>query len=134
MSLAPQTQADGKTAPAAPGRGGQFLTFRLAEEEDAIDILKVQEIKGHTAIPTLPTTPHFIKGVMNLRGAVVPVIGLRERFTLPPVEYDKLAVIIVARLSAKVVGLVVDAVSDVLTLGDAEVEPVPELGSSVDTS
>ncbi len=116
------------------GGAGQFLTFRLGDEEYAIDILKVQEIKGHTALTPLPNTPPFIKGVMNLRGAIVPVISLRERFSLGARPYDKLAVIIIVALGARVVGLLVDAVSDVIDLAQAEIEPAPELGASVDTS
>ena len=114
--------------------GGQFLTFRLGEEEYAIDILKVQEIRSHTPLTPLPNTPRFIKGVMNLRGAIVPVVGLRERFSLPSIEYGPLSVIIVALLGGKVVGLVVDAVSDVLTLDGSEIEPTPELGAAVNIS
>ncbi len=113
---------------------GQFLTFRLGTEDYAIDILKVQEIRGYTAITPLPSTPQRIKGVMNLRGAVVPVVGLREAFNLPAVDYDKFTVIIVVRLGRRVFGLVVDAVSDVLDLSSAEVEAPPELGAGVDTS
>jgi purine-binding chemotaxis protein CheW len=113
---------------------GQFLTFRLEAEEYAIDILKVQEIKGYSAITPIPNAPHYIKGVINLRGTVVPVVGLRERFGMPSVPYDRFTVIILVTVGTKVVGMVVDAVSDVLVLRDEDIEAPPDFGGSVDTS
>lgn len=114
--------------------GNQYLTFRLAEEEYGLEILRVQEIKGYSRVTPLPNTPPEIKGVMNLRGTVVPVIDLRARFGLQVAEYDRFTVIIVVTVGTKVVGLVVDAVSDVLNVGPNELAPAPDLGAGVDTT
>lgn len=114
--------------------GSQFLTFRLADEEYGLEILRVQEIKGYSRVTPLPNTPAEIKGVMNLRGTVVPIIDLRTRFGLASAEYTRFTVIIVVTVGAKVVGLVVDAVSDVLNVTAKEVVPTPDLGAGVDTS
>jgi purine-binding chemotaxis protein CheW len=114
--------------------GNQFLTFRLADEEYGLEILRVQEIKGYSRITPLPNTPPEVKGVMNLRGTVVPIMDLRTRFGLRETEYDRFTVIIVVTVGAKVVGLIVDAVSDVLNVGPKEVVPAPDLGAGVDTS
>lgn len=112
----------------------QCLTFVLAKEEYGVDILRVQEIKGFTAVTPLPNTPPHIRGVMNLRGTVVPVIDLRSRFGMPEHPYDKFTVIIVLTVGTRVVGLVVDAVSDVLEMADVGVDATPDLGAGVDTS
>lgn len=114
--------------------GNQFLTFQLANEEYGLEILRVQEIKGYSKITPLPNTPSEVKGVMNLRGAVVPIIDLRTRFGLPNTDYDRFTVIIVVTVGTKVVGLVVDAVSDVLNVAAKEVVSTPDLGPGVDTS
>jgi len=114
--------------------GSQFLTFQLADEEYGLEILRVQEIKGYSKITPLPNTPPEVRGVMNLRGAVVPILDLRTRFHLPNAEYDRFTVIIVVTVGPKVVGLVVDAVSDVLNVAAKEVVPTPDLGAGVDTS
>ncbi|VTR96919.1 chemotaxis protein : Chemotaxis signal transduction protein CheW OS=Candidatus Nitrospira defluvii GN=cheW PE=4 SV=1: CheW [Gemmata massiliana] len=114
--------------------GSQFLTFFLQEEEYGLEILRVQEIKGYSKITPLPNTPREVKGVMNLRGTVVPVIDLRARFNLREAEYTPFTVIIVVTVGTKVVGLVVDAVSDVLNVEPKEMVPTPDLGSGVDTS
>lgn len=114
--------------------GGQFLTFKLQNEEFGVEILKVQEIKGFTQVTPVPNTPLHINGVMNLRGTVVPVMDLRARFNMPRVDYNQFTVIIVADVLGKVVGLVVDAVSDVLNFQGAEIEKSPDFGAAVDTS
>jgi purine-binding chemotaxis protein CheW len=114
--------------------GSQFLTFQLEDEEYGLEILRVQEIKGYSKITPLPNTPREVKGVMNLRGAVVPIIDLRTRFGLREAEYTRFTVIIVVTIGSKVVGLVVDAVSDVLNVGAKEVVPTPDLGAGVDTT
>jgi purine-binding chemotaxis protein CheW len=126
------TEAMSPTGLAADGH--QFLTFRLADEEYGLDILRVQEIKGHSRITPLPNTPPEVKGVMNLRGTVVPIVDLRTRFGLRETAYDRFTVIIVVTVGTKVVGLVVDAVSDVMNIGPKEVAPIPDLGAGVDTS
>ena len=112
----------------------QVLTLRLGDEEYGLDILRVREIKGYSVITPIPSAPAYVKGVMNLRGTVVPVVGIRERFGLPTVPYDKFTVIVLVTVGPRVVGLIVDAVSDVLDLGPNDVEPPPEFGARVDTS
>ncbi len=112
----------------------QFLTFVIANEEYAIDILRVQEIKGYSAITPLPNAPAFMRGMMNLRGAVVPVIDLRTRFGMDGAEYTKFTVIILVTVGTRMVGIIVDAVSDVLHLNASAIEPAPDLGGVIDTS
>lgn len=121
-------------ASGAPAHGSQYLTFQLEDEEYGLEILRVQEIKGYSKVTPLPNTPREVKGVMNLRGTVVPIIDLRTRFGLPETEYTRFKVIIVVTVASKVMGLVVDAVSDVLNVGGEEVVPAPDLGAGVDTS
>lgn len=115
------------------GDVNQYLTFCLGEEEYGIEILKVQEIKGYSAITYIPNTPPHIKGVMNLRGTVIPVVDLRAKFSMPAVDYNKFTVIIVVTVGEKILGLVVDAVSDVLNIAPGEVRPAPDFGARVDT-
>lgn len=114
--------------------GSQFLTFTLLEEEFGIEILRVQEIKGLSRITPIPNMPTYIRGVMNLRGTVVPILDLRAKFSMPESEYTKFTVIIVVNIGTKVVGLVVDAVSDVLNVGDDNIESAPDLGFESNTS
>lgn len=111
----------------------QFLTFVLGEEQYGIEILKVQEIKGYSAITPIPNTPPHIKGVINLRGTVVPVVDLRAKFSLADTEYNKFTVIIVVTVGEKVIGMLVDAVSDVLDIAASDMRPAPDLGVHVDT-
>jgi purine-binding chemotaxis protein CheW len=119
---------------ASAARDIQYLTFTVGEEEYGVDILRVQEIKGYTAITRLPNSPPSIKGVMNLRGTVVPVIGLREMFGMPSAEYGKFSVIVVMNVGARVVGLLVDTVSDVVSLPLTDVDLATELGGRLDRS
>lgn len=112
----------------------QYLTFTLGQEEYGIEILRVQEIKGYSAITPIPNTPPYIKGVMNLRGTVVPVVDLRVKFGMASAEYNRFTVVIVVTLETRVVGLVVDGVSDVLTIAGADVVPTPEMGDGIDTT
>lgn len=114
--------------------GNQFLTFILQEEEYAIEILRVQEIKGLSRITPLPNTPPYLKGVMNLRGTVVPIVDLRAKFGLPETTYGRFTVIIIVTIGKKIMGLVVDAVNDVLNIAPNEVEAAPDLGPGLDTS
>lgn len=113
--------------------GREFLTFRLGAEEYGIDILKVQEIRGYDTVTQIANAPDFIKGVTNLRGTIVPIIDLRIKFHLGSVEYDQFTVVIILNLSDRVVGIVVDSVSDVLSLSSEQIRPAPEFGSAVDT-
>ncbi|HLK19170.1 MAG TPA: chemotaxis protein CheW [Bryobacteraceae bacterium] len=115
------------------GDVNQFLTFSLGTEEYGMDILRVQEIKGNSAITHIPNAPKHVKGVMNLRGTVVPVVDLRAKFSMEAVEYGKFSVIIVVMVGQKVSGLVVDAVSDVLNIAASDIRPAPDFGASCDT-
>jgi purine-binding chemotaxis protein CheW len=111
----------------------QFLSFALGDEQYGIEILKVQEIKGYSGITPIPNTPAHVRGVMNLRGTVIPVVDLRAKFSLEPRAYDKFTVIIVVTVGAKIMGLVVDSVSDVLDIARSDVRPTPDLGRREDT-
>lgn len=110
----------------------QFLTFTLDQEEYGIDILKVQEIKGYSKVTPLPNTPPYVKGVMNLRGTVVPVVDLRKKFSMGEASEDESAVVIVVMVRNKIVGLLVDAVSDVLSIPLESIQPAPELTRGLD--
>lgn len=112
----------------------QYLTFHLGEEEYGIEILRVQEIKRYPAVTPIPNSPPHIKGVMNLRGSVVPILDLRTRFGLPAVEHTRFTVIIVVTVGTKVVGLVVDSVSDVLAFTPSQIEPPPQLAMGAKSS
>jgi purine-binding chemotaxis protein CheW len=112
--------------------GSQYLTFRLRDEEYGVEILKVQEIKGYTAITPVPNTPAYLKGVMNLRGTIVPVVDLRAKFGMEAAEYTAFTVIIVLTVGTKVVGLIVDAVSDVLNIPKTDIQATPDFGAQVD--
>jgi purine-binding chemotaxis protein CheW len=112
----------------------QYLTFSLGAEEYGVDILKVQEIRGWSPITPIPNMPRFLKGVMNLRGTVVPVVDLRAKLTMPEVEPSPFTVIIMVRVGGKATGLLVDAVSDVLSIPDAAIEPPPDFGAAAETA
>ncbi|MBE0403404.1 chemotaxis protein CheW [Halomonas citrativorans] len=106
----------------------EFLVFSLGEEEYAIDILKVQEIRGYENVTRIANAPDFIKGVTNLRGVIVPIVDLRIKFHLENVEYGGQTVVIVVNVADRVVGIVVDGVSDVMTLTPEQIKPAPEFG------
>jgi purine-binding chemotaxis protein CheW len=114
--------------------GSQFLTFNLGEEFYGVDILRVKEIKCYTAVTRIPNTPVHIKGVLNLRGTIVPIVELRTKFGMPTIEYTAFTVIILVVVRDKVIGLVVDSVSDVLTIDKKDIQPPPEFGGKVDVS
>lgn len=109
----------------------EFLVFSLGDEEYAIDILKVQEITGYENVTRIPNAPDFIKGVANLRGVIVPIIDLRIRFQLDRAEYDEHTVVIVVNVAERVMGMVVDGVSDVMSLKPDQIRPAPEFGVSM---
>jgi len=117
----------------SPAQTSQYLTFVLGAEQYGVEILKVQEIKGYSAITPIPNTPSHIKGVINLRGTVVPVVDLRAKFSLESAEYNKFTVIIVVTVGEKVIGMLVDAVSDVLDIPASEFRAAPDLGNREDT-
>ena len=118
-------------------KSGKYLTFKLAEEDYGISLLKVREIIGMMPITSVPRTPAFVKGVINLRGKVIPVTDLRLRFDMPETDYTDRTSIIVVEIqtadSTVQMGIVVDAVTEVLPVREEEVEPLPEFGASVDT-
>jgi purine-binding chemotaxis protein CheW len=115
----------------------QYLTFIMADEEYGVDILSVQEIRGWESVTPIPNAPQHVKGVINLRGTIVPIIDLRQRFGLTNVEYGPLTVVIVLKVAtkkgARIMGIVVDAVSDVYSLPDDEMKAAPDLGDHVNT-
>mgnify|MGYP000361939485 CR=1 FL=1 len=106
----------------------EFLVFSLGDEEYAIDILKVQEIRGYENVTRIANAPSFIKGVTNLRGVIVPIVDLRIKFHLEHVVYGGQTVVIVVNVADRVVGIVVDGVSDVMTLTPEQIKPAPEFG------
>ena len=112
---------------------GEYLTFILGNEEYGIEILKVQEIRGYDAVTKIANTPDFIKGVINLRGTIVPIVDLRLRFNLGTADYNEFTVVIILNLSGRIMGIVVDGVSDVITLQAAQLRAVPDLVSTIDT-
>ena len=109
----------------------QFLIFSLGEEEYAIDILKVQEIRGYENVTRIANAPAFIKGVTNLRGVIVPIVDLRLRFALENAEYNSQTVVIVVNVGQRVIGIVVDSVSDVMALLPEQIKPAPEFGATL---
>ncbi|MDP2072214.1 chemotaxis protein CheW [Methylotenera sp.] len=126
--------ANSKTASTkTKNAAGEYLTFVLGDEQYGLEILKVQEIRGYDAVTQIANTPDFIKGVVNLRGKIVPIVDLRIKFHLGKVEYDEFTVVIILNLNGRVVGIVVDGVSDVMALKEDQIRDVPSLVSNIDT-
>ena len=117
----------------SPTYEGQFLTFTLNSEEYGIEILKVREIIGVMDITTVPQTPEFMKGVINLRGTVIPVVDLRLKFSMPEEEYTQETCVIVVEANNSQVGIIVDSVSEVLNIQNGEIEETPSFGQGIDT-
>ena len=111
----------------------QYVTFLLGEETYGISILKLNEIIAYQNCTTIPNVPGFIKGVLNLRGIVVPVIDLRERFSMETKAYDQFTVIMILDVSGRIMGLIVDAVSDVITLNEEDIKPRPNFSTGIST-
>lgn len=111
----------------------EYLTFTLGSEEYAIDILKVQEIRGYEKPTLIANAPSFIKGVINLRGIIVPIVDLRIKFNLGKVEYTPFTVVIILNVAGRVIGTVVDSVSDVISLSAGQIRPAPDFSGSFDT-
>ena len=111
----------------------QFLTFLLEDQEYGLEIFKIREIRGYAPVTPIPNVPPHVRGVMNLRGTVLPVIDLRMKFRLPAVDYSKFTVIVIATVGEKTVGLLVDAVSDVLMVAQDAMREAPDFGAAVDT-
>jgi purine-binding chemotaxis protein CheW len=122
------------SAIAAAGAGDtrQYISFTIGEEEYGVDIMAIREIKGWTASTELPNTPPYVRGVINLRGAIVPIFDLRTRFGGGPTETSARHVIIVVSVKSRVVGILVDAVADIITVVSSNIKPVPELETKVD--
>ena len=112
----------------------EYLTFRLDQEEYGIDILKVQEIRGYEPPTRIANAPAFIKGVVNLRGTIVPIVDMRLKFRCAQAQYDSFTVVIILSLLERVVGIVVDSVSDVLELAPDSIRPAPQIDSAIDSS
>ena len=112
----------------------EYLTFRLDQEEYGIDILKVQEIRGYEAPTRIANAPEFIKGVVNLRGTIVPIVDMRLKFNCSQAEYNTFTVVIILNLRHRVVGIVVDSVSDVMELSSESIRPAPDIDSVIDNS
>lgn len=126
--------AETTAGPGLTTDGNQFLSFTLGEEHYGVDILRVQEIKGYTAVTRIPNTPGFIKGVLNLRGTIVPIVNLRTKFGMPEVEPTMFTVIVVVVVHDRIMGVIVDAVSDVLDISAKDIQPPPQFGTNVDVS
>lgn len=131
MSYTPQTQT--RMDATADSDGNEFLAFTLGREEYGIDILRVQEIRGYEPVTRIANAPDFIKGVVNLRGTIVPVVDMRIKFDLGTPTYDQFTVVIILNIGGRIVGMVVDSVSDVTTLTPQQIKPAPEIGTSFDT-
>ena len=110
----------------------QFLTFRIGGEEYGMDILKVQEIRSYEAPTRVAHSPSFVKGVVNLRGVIVPIMDMRLKLGVEA-QYNAFTVVIVMNIGNRILGMVVDSVSDVLELGDGQIRPAPELGAAIDS-
>ncbi len=126
--------ASADSAASRTSQGGEFLTFRLGAEEYGIDILRVQEIRSYEQPTRIANAPPFIKGVVNLRGVIVPIIDLRLKLGCEQADYNTFTVVVVLNVKGRVIGAVVDSVSDVLELGKDNIKPAPELNSGIDAS
>jgi purine-binding chemotaxis protein CheW len=126
-------RASAGSAPAAT-RIREFLAFKLGSEEYGMDILRVQEIRSYEKPTRIANAPPFVKGVVNLRGVIVPIIDMRLLFDLGQANFDSFTVVIVLNIGRRVLGIVVDAVSDVITLTAEQMRPVPEFSSAIDSA
>jgi purine-binding chemotaxis protein CheW len=136
-SSSPATGASAQhTAAGAQQHQGtrEFLSFKLGDEEYGIDILRVQEIRGYEQPTRIANAANFVKGVVNLRGVIVPIVDMRIRFGLADVQYNGTTVTIVLNINGRTVGMVVDSVSDVLELDAAQIKPAPELNCAIDAN
>jgi purine-binding chemotaxis protein CheW len=128
--ISTQETAAVRRAAAAPAR--EYLSFRLGAEDYGIDILRVQEIRGYEAPTRMAGAPEFVRGVLNLRGVIVPIVDLRMRFGIEP-RLDALTVSVILNVNGRTVGVVVDSVSDVMELAPAQIKPAPAFGGTLDT-
>ena len=128
--MSTQTATTTKSTGSANHLSNEFLTFRLGREEYGIEILKVQEIRCYEAVTAIANAPDFIKGVVNLRGIIVPVVDMRIKFMLERADYDEFTVVIILNVSGRVVGMVVDGVSDVIQLSADQLRPAPDFSAA----
>ena len=128
-----QTTAAMATETADDIAAREFLAFTLGKEEYGIHILKVQELRGYEEPTRIANAPDFIKGVVNLRGIIVPIVDMRIKFNLGTPTYDQFTVVIILNINGRVVGMVVDSVSDVITLSPDQIKPAPEMGTALNT-
>ena len=126
------TKTDSLTTPFAV-KALEFLSFTLGQEDYGIDIQKVQELRGYDTVTRIANAPEHIKGVVNLRGIIVPIIDMRIKFNLGAPTYDEFTVVIILNIGGRVMGMVVDGVSDVITLKPEQIKPAPSIGSVLDT-
>jgi len=119
--------------PTTAGKPLEFLAFTLGQEEYGVDIQKVQELRGYDTVTRIANAPEHIKGVVNLRGIIVPIVDMRIKFNLGTPSYDQFTVVIILNIASRVMGMVVDSVSDVITLEAEQVRPAPEMGALLDT-
>lgn len=111
----------------------EFLAFTLGKEEYGIDILKVQEIRGYESVTRIANSPEFVKGVVNLRGIIVPIVDMRIKFNLGTPTYDQFTVVIILNIGGRIVGMVVDSVSDVIALSSSQIKAAPDVGTALNT-
>jgi purine-binding chemotaxis protein CheW len=111
----------------------EYLAFRLGAEQYALDILQAQEIRGYDSVTRIANAPDFIKGVVNLRGVIVPIVDMRVKFNLDTPAYDQFTVVIILNVANRIIGMVVDGVSDVITLTPEQIKPAPEMGAALNT-
>lgn len=130
MSYTTQTQMN--LSDTGEGAGSEFLAFTLGQEEYGIDILRVQEIRGYEPVTRIANAPSFVKGVVNLRGTIIPVVDMRIKLNLGTPTYDQFTVVIILNIAGRIVGMVVDSVSDVTTLTPDQLRPAPEVGTTLD--
>ncbi len=132
MTQTASSRMDLQPRSAAPVENNEYLSFTLGREEYGIEILKVQEIRSYEQVTTIANAPAFIKGVVNLRGIIVPIVDMRIKFNLGEAQYNELTVVIVLSVAGRVVGMVVDGVSDVIQLAAEQIRPAPDFSSSFD--
>ncbi|HYD58846.1 MAG TPA: chemotaxis protein CheW [Noviherbaspirillum sp.] len=131
MNDVPSAAANGNAAADTISR--EFLAFKLGSEEYGVDILKVQELRGYEQPTSIANAPDFIKGVVNLRGIIVPIVDMRIKFNLGAPTYDQFTVVVILNIMGRTIGMVVDSVSDVTLLSADQIKPPPEMGTALNT-
>ncbi|HEY6774289.1 MAG TPA: chemotaxis protein CheW [Oxalicibacterium sp.] len=112
----------------------EVLSFRLGNEEYGLSIQKVQELRGYDTVTHIANAPDFIKGVVNLRGTIVPIVDMRIRFNLGAPTYDQFTVVVILNIGGRVIGMVVDSVSDVVTLAPEQIRPAPDMQGAMESA